>query len=268
MFLGLAEKGIFQEKTLSGLVNIYEQERDWQKAIDTSRKLEAVQGHSLRPISAQYYCEMAEDARRSGQPESVYRKLLSKALAEHKECVRASMLEGALEEKAGNIPAAIKAYQRVFKQDEDFVPEVLESLERCYESLGETQQWRRELEQIVRQHESMAPKIALAKVLAKTGEEKAAIEYLASTLQAQPNWIGFYNLLELASFGTDEGITGPLEGVRSTLKQMIAVSGLYHCSSCGYEGRILYWQCPRCKHWNTLSPLKDVVPMPSGHTFV
>lgn len=267
MFQGLAEKGIFLDKTLPGLVSIYEQERDWDKAIEASRRLEAVQGHSLRPITAQYYCEKAEDARRKGDSVQ-YRALLKQALGEHRECVRASLMEGAFEEKAGNHEAALRAYHRVLRQDADFVTEILQPLERCYQALGRIAQWKEELELIVQQYDGVSARIALSRVLAAEGKPRTAIDYLSGYLQDHPNWLGFYHLLELAQSAFEEGLSGPLEGVRSTLKHMIAVSGLYHCSNCGFEGRSLHWQCPRCKHWNSLMPLKDIVPMPSDRTYV
>lgn len=268
MFKDLADRGIFLDKTLTGLISIYEQERDWQQAIETSRKLEPIQGHGLRPITAQYYCEMAEDARRQGQDAMQVQQLIKRALSEHRECVRASLMQGALEEKQGHYREAIHAYKRVLKQDPEFITEILEPLARCYAALNEQRQWRSELESIIRKTEGAAPRIALARLLNAEGQAKMAMDSLSSFLQDQPNWLAFYHLLDMVSESSDEGLSGPFEGVRSTLKHMIAVSGLYHCANCGFEGRSLHWQCPRCKHWNTMTPLKDIVPMPSDHTYV
>ncbi len=268
MFLELADKGIFLDKTLPGLISIYEQERDWEKAIEISRRLEPVQGHSLRPITAQYFCEMAEDARRQKNSTVDGLKLIKLALNEHRECVRASLLEGLLHEKAGDHQAAIHAYKRILKQDPDFLSEILSPLERCYKSLGAEDKWRREIESMIKNHNDASLHIAYSRALLSNNQGKAAMEYLASYLQDRPNWLGFYHLLDLARQSPDEELSGPLEGVRSTLDQMISASGLYHCSNCGFEGRTLHWQCPRCKYWNSMTPLKDIVPMPSDHTYV
>lgn len=268
LFKELADKGIWLEKTLIGLVTIYEQERDWPNAVEASRRLEAVQGHSLRPITAQYYCELSEDARRQKQDEKTILEHLHNALNEDRDCVRASLLQGALEEKADRPKDAIRAYRRVLKQDPDFLGEILAPLERCYMALHERAQWRQELEGMTQYYDGAAPRIALARALVNDGQERAAMDYLASYLQDMPSWIGFFHLLELARDASGEGLSGPLEGVRSTLQHMIEVSGRYHCSSCGFEGRTLHWQCPRCKHWNTIAPLKDIVPMPSERTYV
>ncbi len=268
LFRELADKGILLDKTLPGLVTIYEQERDWEKAIEACRRLEPVQGHSLRPITAQYYCEMAEDARRQRKDMAEVMGYLQKALHESRDCVRASMMEGALEEKAGRHKEAIRAYRRVLKQDPEFLGEILEPLERCYEALQDHAQWRKELEDMTQYFDGAAPHIALARALIQAGQEHAAIDYLSGFLQNQPSWTGFYHLLDMARSASAEGLSSPLEGVRSTLQHMIEVSGRYHCSSCGFEGRTLHWQCPRCKHWNTIAPLKDIVPMPSERTYV
>ena len=191
MFKELTDKGIFLEKTLPGLVSIYEQERDWGQAIATSRQLESVQGHSLRPITAQYYCEMSEDARRMKKDNAEVLKLLKSALSEHRECVRASLLEGALEEKSGRFREAIHAYKRVLKQDPDFLTEILEPLERCYLALDEADKWRSELEIMINRYEGAAPRIALARVLLKNNQGNMAMDTLAAYLQDNPNWLGF-----------------------------------------------------------------------------
>lgn len=267
LYSDLAEQGIYLERCLSGLVSIYEQERDWERAIETSRRLEAVQGHNLRPVIAQYLCEMADATLRRQEHEEAL-NLLRRARTEHPDCVRASIMEGKIEEQNGNIANAMKAYQRVARQDIEFIGEVLEPLEHCYQLQNDDAGWRIQLEQFMKRYEGSAPRVALARQLVREGREREAVDVLVSYLDKRPSWTGFHHLLELQHSSAGEALSGSAEALRKALQQMITASPHYHCSSCGFEGHQLHWQCPRCKHWNSLAPIKDVIPASSEAVFV
>jgi lipopolysaccharide biosynthesis regulator YciM len=32
----------------------------------------------------------------------------------------------------------------------------------------------------------------------------------------------------------------------------------YLCRECGFTGKTLYWQCPGCKRWDTVRPIRGV----------
>ena len=79
------------EAALKYLLEIYEQEKDWQKAIDTAQQLEVVTGRSHQKEIANFYCEMASTEIMDSRPEAA-RPHLEQALAHHRLCVRANML--------------------------------------------------------------------------------------------------------------------------------------------------------------------------------
>jgi len=76
LFLEMVDMGVHMEPVLNHLVVIFEQEKDWDKAIDAARKLGPISGRDMAPVVAQYYCELAEVARESGD-ESRARKFLN-----------------------------------------------------------------------------------------------------------------------------------------------------------------------------------------------
>ena len=259
LFRELVDQGMFLERALSGLVAIYEAERDWQQAIETTRRLESVRGHSLRPVIAQYFCELADNERAAGDAQAALRHIKS-ARGEFRECVRASLLRGEIEEAAGDHGAAIKAYRQVLKQDVDFVTEILAPMERCFLARDDFDGYRRFLEEVIQRYEGPAPHIALARLLERQRRNDEAIAHLSDYLQATPNWIAFYHLLDLTWSGTRTGLSGPLDSLRQSLRQVIDRQPLYHCGHCGFSGRYLHWQCPSCKQWNSVAPVRDVKP--------
>ena len=259
LFKDLADQGIFQTRSLEGLVSIYEQERDWQRAIETSRRLESAQGQSLRPVIAQYYCELAEQSRRKKEHEAAL-SLLRQALAEHPDCVRASLMEGQIEEQNENYKKAQKAYQRVVRQDVEFVGDIIEPLERCFIALGDLPGWHKQLQQLMRHNEGAALRVAMARLLVREGRDREAVDYLSKYLQDHPSWLGFHHLLDLTQGNIGGALSDSIESLRKALQQMIAASPNYLCGNCGFEGPSLHWQCLRCQHWNSLSPVKDLIP--------
>jgi lipopolysaccharide assembly protein B len=258
LFVELSEQVLFREKSLSGLVGIYEQERDWQRALAVTRELEAVRGYSLRPVIAQYLCELAEQAR-ARHDLSAAVTLLEQAQAEYRECVRASLMLGEIAEAQGAIEDAVRHYRRVVKQDVEFVGEVLEPLARCFEHLAKPAALQEFLDEVSVLYDGPAPRIAMARLLARQGQLEQAIEYLATVLNAKPNWMGLDQLLQMAPPATGT-LQSSLEGLRKALKRVTDASPRYQCSHCGFHARSLYWLCPGCRQWNSVTPLKDVIP--------
>lgn len=256
----LLEQGMFMGRVLRGLITIYEAQRDWEQALQTTRHLESVHGHTLRAITAQYYCEMADDALAENDQVNAL-KYVKAARSEFRDCTRASILRGQIEEKAEKYGSAIKAYERVTKQDPDLATEVLDSLERCYSNQNNLAGYRVYLDQLAERYDGVGPQIALARLLQRQDDIDSAVTGLSNYLERNPNWIGFYHLLDLTWSDSRAGLTGPLNSLRESLRNILAQQALYRCGQCGFTGRYLHWQCPSCQHWNTMVPLDDIKPL-------
>jgi lipopolysaccharide biosynthesis regulator YciM len=60
LFLELAEIRAHSEQALKLLLHIYQQEKEWEKAISITRKLARVSGKNLDEMIAHFYCELAD----------------------------------------------------------------------------------------------------------------------------------------------------------------------------------------------------------------
>jgi lipopolysaccharide biosynthesis regulator YciM len=40
--------------------------------------------------------------------------------------------------------------------------------------------------------------------------------------------------------------------------QLLENKPVYQCLGCGFYGKMLHWQCPSCKQWNTIKPIHGV----------
>ena len=62
LFIRLSQGSRHQVEALESLTRIYEQEKEWEKAIEAGQQLEVLGGRSLALQIAHYYCELAEAA--------------------------------------------------------------------------------------------------------------------------------------------------------------------------------------------------------------
>ena len=83
----LADGGDYRVQALRQLIDIYEQEKDWSKAIACGHLLEKVTGNHLSPVIAHYQCELAERLRESGEADAAL-EMVNKAQAIHDRCHR------------------------------------------------------------------------------------------------------------------------------------------------------------------------------------
>jgi lipopolysaccharide biosynthesis regulator YciM len=258
LFKELVAQGMFLQPSLEHLLALYEQIREWRQALEAARQLEAVKSSSLRPLIGQYYCELAEAARgRKDPPEAL--RLAGRALAEHAECVRASLLQGALHEGGGDLAAAILSYRRVPEQDPRFIGEVLEPLRRCYEGRRNRAGYAAFLEEAEELWKHPAVVVARAQLMHDEHIDPSV--YLIERLQQRPHWRGL-DLLLRASAGRTAGAAPLLEGLRQAMVKVLERRPVYQCLHCGLTPTLLFWQCPTCKHWTTVVPLDEFAAVP------
>ena len=60
IFLELVNAKSHSAKALQTLIDIYQQGKDWDNAVQTASKYENVTKQSMQPVISHYYCEPAE----------------------------------------------------------------------------------------------------------------------------------------------------------------------------------------------------------------
>ena len=120
------------------LVGIYEQEKDWGKAIDTVRELTGSTDSELSQVIAQYLCENAEKARAENDIDSAF-AFTDEALKVNLHCARANIIRGDIRLDVGDFQRAQYAYITIEEQSPEFLPEIIERIRYCFEALGNTQ---------------------------------------------------------------------------------------------------------------------------------
>lgn len=117
------------------LILIYQQEKDWFKAIEIAVDLYAENPSVIGPMIAHYYCELAEVCKTKGDITQLLNNA-EKALKYDAACVRASILLADQAKATGDDKKAIELYEAIEKQDAESMILVIDSLLECYDKLS------------------------------------------------------------------------------------------------------------------------------------
>ncbi len=237
------------------LLDIYQQEKEWQRAVQVAKKYEARTGENLSASIAQFYCELAEQVRTDGEPLRAL-KFLRKALSEDRQCVRASLLEAEIEITAGDAKSALRAAQRVEQQDAAFISESLPLIRRCYQALRRIDDFNRYLQRLLKDHNSISVVLELAVLIREAQGDEAAEEFVTDFLRHTPSVFGIERLIELNLERVNDEVKDKLLVLKQVTTDVLKNKPIYQCHHCGFNGRTLHWQCPGCKCWNTVKPVQ------------
>jgi lipopolysaccharide biosynthesis regulator YciM len=249
----------FEHQAIGFLLQIYEQEKDWQKAIVATKRMEALAKRPYFKEIAHYHCELAQGAMLRSQSVEA-RNEIDQALAEYKLCARATMLLGDLEAQEGNQAAAIAAWQRIESQNPAYLGLVAERLADAYRKTGDVAQGIR----VLRSYEDQYPSLDLLtslfnQILAHEGAD-AGTQLIKDELQRNPTLLGLDKLLEAQLMAAPAERRHDLELVKGLVGQHIKRLGMYRCEQCGFRAKQYYWRCPGCAKWETYSPRRTETP--------
>ena len=258
LFQELIELGEYKPEALRQLLDVYEQEKDWSKAVDTARSYEFVTGKDTHSVIAHYYCEQAEVAM-SRHDMRAAQQAIKKALSVDRACVRASLLRGQIESSAGDCTAAIRAYRTIESQDAGYISEAVAPLEKCYRAIGRLAEYRHYLEGLLEQYGGVTVMLALSELIKAEQGERAAIQFIIEQLRKRPSVRGLERLVEYTMHNTEGPARENMQILSDLVTKLSTLKPLYKCQACGFEAKAMHWHCPSCKRWNSVKPLQDIV---------
>ena len=241
------------EAALRILLEIYEQEKEWVRAIGVAEKLETVTGRSHQKEIANFYCELAGSEIMHTRPEAA-RPHLAEALAHHRLCVRANVLLGDLEAQAGRPDAGIEAWKRIESQNPAFLALVAERLYNAYKQSGRTAEGVNLLRGYLAKYSSLDLLNVVFQGTLETQGTEPAYRLVSDELRRTPTLLGLDKLLEAQILEAPLARRRDLELVKELVNQHIRSLAMYKCENCGFRARQYYWHCPACAAWETYSP--------------
>jgi lipopolysaccharide biosynthesis regulator YciM len=241
-------------KAQASLLQIYEQEKDWTRAIELARGLSAGASEAHVRDVAQYLCELAASEAAQSRPDEA-RRHLEAALEANRKCVRASLLLGDLERNKNDFEKAIAHWKRIENQNPAYLALVAQRLLEAYRETGKADEGLRLLAGYLERYPSLDLLDTVFQQTLDTAGHEAAYKLVRDEVRRNPTLLGLDRLLEaqiIAAADTER--RRDLELLRNLVHGHTRRLARYRCENCGFRARQFHWRCPGCGGWETYPP--------------
>jgi len=240
------------------LVQIYEDEKDWDRAIECAKVWQQNSPRVLNKRIAHYYTQKAEEKLATKEYKSA-RDLIKLALNEDPDLAHASMIEGHLEMEDGNFKSAGKAYKRISKQAPEFISEVLNPMKIFYREMSQDENFLKYLHTLPTTQAGVNQIIELSEFIEMNEGRDSAIRFLVEKAEELPSIRMLDRLVDLSLLSEKGQNRTKLECFKRLTEKLVEVKIAYKCTNCGYRARSIYWQCPACRKWDTIKPIQGTI---------
>jgi lipopolysaccharide biosynthesis regulator YciM len=257
LFAELIETDAHTPSALRSLLEIYQQEKDWDKALEQAQRLEQVSGEHMGNVMAQFCCEMAEEALAENDRERA-RRHLRQARRHDPRCIRARLILADISAQDNEYENALDLYEEIAELDSEYIPELLDPYLDAAASAGQQDRARRKLDEWGEHYKGISLILKLTEFLAQEQGESAAGKYLVETLTAKPSVRGLDRLIDLKAGGRLETESSD-DILKAVTARLMARQPSYRCNHCGFSGHTHHWQCPSCRNWSTTKKIQGVL---------
>lgn len=243
----------FEEEAKRNLLEIYQVEKEWLKAIAIARELPDVA--SRRDI-AEYFCELAANEIMRSRADTA-REYLDVAMQENRKCVRASLLQGDLLLQEGRLPEAIEAWQRIEQQDPAYLALVALRLLETYRKLERPAEGIALLSGYLERYPSLDLLDVVYQLVLESEGTEAAYRLVRAELQRNPTLLGLEKLMSARLPLAAPEVRPDVELAKTIIQGYTKRLSRYRCDNCGFKARQFYWRCPACGGWETYPPRRS-----------
>ena len=238
------------EDAKRNLLEIYQLEKDWAKAITIAAELP---DFASQKEIAEYYCELAAAEMIRARPEAAAEHLLA-ALEHNRKCVRASLLQGDIAAQQDNHQEAIACWQRIEQQDPTYLALVAKRLMDAFRNLARRDEGLLLLRGYLERYPSLDLLDVVFQLVLEVEGPEAAYALVRDELKRNPTLLGFDKLIEARLHVAPPESRPDLDLAKSIVQGYTRRLARYRCDNCGFKARQFYWRCPACGGWETYSP--------------
>ena len=236
------------------LLEIFQQEKDWERASAMARRLESESGESRARELSHFLCEQAATESTRSRPDAA-RRHLEAALEANRKCVRASLQLGDLERASGSLDRAIEHWQRIESQNPAYLALVAQRLLEAHRAAGRLEEGLTLLTGYLERYPSLDLLDAIFQSTLESKGAEAAYRLVRDELRRNTTLLGLDRLLEAQIVGAASAERRrDLELVRNLVHSHTRRLARYRCENCGFKARQFHWHCPGCGGWESYPP--------------
>ncbi len=250
LFIEVVESDEFTREAQQCLMDIYQQEQEWENAINIARRFHNRNDTGLSATTAHYYCELSQKVLLQNDLKEA-EALATQALTTDKNCVRASILLADLAINRGRYQKAIRFLRQVEVQNVLLIPLVVEKLILCYRNISNLTKALSFLRGLDKKYNDIYLVPVLTGLIEEIYGSEDALQYLSEAVHKQPSLSTLNILLQLQSPEIDrrENL------LPSVVEAITHKHHEYQCKKCGYSANTHVWLCPSCHSWSSMTPV-------------
>jgi lipopolysaccharide biosynthesis regulator YciM len=235
------------------LLDIYIQEKDWEKAIEAAKKLEVSAKRNYQKEIANYCCELAITAHIHGRAQEA-ESMLAKALDANRKCVRANLLRGEWLARDGKHEQALEAWKAIESQDPAYFGLAAEGMVESYKALGRPAEGLTLLRGLQHRYPGLDLLNVVYQTTAEIEGDDAAYRLVRDEVRRNPTLVGLDRLIDAELARAPAERRQDLQLMKNLVHSHAQALAVYLCENCGFKARQFFWQCPACGGWETFPP--------------
>lgn len=256
----------YAAEAVRALIRIYESGHEWDNAIATVKRLQALVNEPV-PQLAHYYCEQALAALHQTTPDLVTAaekldmaeasaNLIDGGVASGA-MARIAMLRATIAMRNGDVQSQCSYLLSVLKIAPQYASLVAKDLLNCFSQSNNLDEGIKILMAHHERHPSLEVFGVVFKSLRKQKDHDTAWEFARSALRINPSLLGLDRVLEAELSDTSShSPDSDFSLLRVIIGKHTQRLDRFSCNTCGFEARNYYWQCPGCNGWETYAPLR------------
>jgi lipopolysaccharide biosynthesis regulator YciM len=239
------------------LLDIYQREKDWQKALEVAQRFQLHKLHSASNLASRlshYACELAQEALDEDDFDKTGQYL---AQAHDLDTVnpRVAMIQATMAIQQQDFDKGGHYLRQLGQQDSSLIPLILPELAHCYATAGsQHKDWQNWLDTCMQNHPCTSVMLALADILRQQSDVDA-VAFVTKELRKRPSVKGFNYLIDIYMQWATDHARESLEALQGLTVALEQSKPAYQCKQCGYASNSMQWQCPTCHQWDTTKPV-------------
>ena len=246
-----------KNSSLSKLMQIYEYTCEWDKALSTTEKLNAIDpSNEYKKNIPHYLCQISEKyiAKNDLENAELY---INKAKATKSSSSRILFVSIQIALKKRELVKAVALYKKLCEISDLGHQILLPDLIATAKQNGHINQVNEMMQGICNKSSKVKEHLALLAIMNLNLDDKIIMQSLHEFLS---NELYFSELLRFNEMKSISELVSKelINNIRVKLNQKSMNKFKYLCKNCGYKTIKLSWQCPTCRNWESSTPINFI----------
>lgn len=246
-----------KNSSLSKLMQIYEYTCEWDKALSTTEKLNAIDpSNEYKKNIPHYLCQISEKyiAKNDLENAELY---IDKAKATKSSSSRILFVSIQIALKKRELVKAVALYKKLCEISDLGHQILLPDLIATAKQNGQINQVNGMIQGIYNKSSKVKEHLALLAIMNLNLDDKIIMQSLHEFLS---NELYFSELLRFNEMKSISELVSKelINNIRVKLNQKSMNKFKYLCKNCGYKTIKLSWQCPTCRNWESSTPINFI----------